>query len=215
MAAMGGIHLEVHKDVVYEPLPVRRRTAIEMLQRLRAWPMLDGIRGSARADLDALAELMERLSIMVEMTGDAAAEIDLNPVFVYDAGKGVVVVDALIVGSASMSSPRYRGTMLRIEPRTLILAARVVEKSAARNAVAAVCEDRLRSLNDQVGEVSILAPSHNGTSFLRRIPGSDKSDRSCSGHVPGTWSAAGSDGNPFQHIPRWVRRHAVAGWILG
>jgi acetyltransferase len=103
---MGGIHLEVHKDVVYEPLPVRRRTAIEMLQRLRAWPLLDGIRGSARADLDALAELMERLSIMVELTGDAAAEIDLNPVFVYDAGKGVVVVDALIVGSDSMSSPR-------------------------------------------------------------------------------------------------------------
>jgi acyl-CoA synthetase (NDP forming) len=106
MAAMGGIHLEVHKDVVYEPLPVRRRTAIEMLQRLRAWPLLDGIRGAARADLDALAELMERLSIMVELTGDAAAEIDLNPVFVYDAGKGVVVVDALIVGSDSMSSPR-------------------------------------------------------------------------------------------------------------
>jgi acetate---CoA ligase (ADP-forming) len=101
MAAMGGIYLEVQKDAVFEPLPVRRNTALAMLRRLRGWPVLQGFRGTPGADLDALSLLMERLSILVESSGDAVLEIDLNPVFVYDFAKGVVVVDALVVGSKS------------------------------------------------------------------------------------------------------------------
>jgi acyl-CoA synthetase (NDP forming) len=101
MVAMGGIFLEVQRDVVFEPLPVRRSTAHAMLRRLRGWPVLRGFRGAEGADLDALADLMERLSVLVETSGDVVREIDLNPVFVYDSGKGLVVVDALVVGSKS------------------------------------------------------------------------------------------------------------------
>ena len=100
MVAMGGIHLEVHPDVVFEPLPVRRASALEMLRRLRGWPLLNGVRGASRADLSALTQLMEYLSLLVESAGDTINEIDLNPVFVYDEGKGAVVVDAVIVGKA-------------------------------------------------------------------------------------------------------------------
>jgi acyl-CoA synthetase (NDP forming) len=101
MVAMGGIYLEVQRDVVFEPLPVRRTTALAMLRRLRGWPVLRGFRGAEGADLDALADLMERLSVLVETSGDVVREIDLNPVFVYDSGKGLVVVDALVVGTKS------------------------------------------------------------------------------------------------------------------
>jgi acyl-CoA synthetase (NDP forming) len=100
MVAMGGIHLEVHPDVVFEPLPVRRASALEMLRCLRGWPLLNGVRGAGRADLGAVTQLMESLSLLVESAGDTINEIDLNPVFVYDEGKGTVVVDAVIVGKA-------------------------------------------------------------------------------------------------------------------
>jgi acyl-CoA synthetase (NDP forming) len=98
VVGMGGIYIEILKDVVIEPLPIRRERALSMLRRLRAWPLLSGARGKAAADIDAVADVMERLSLLVEGSGDACREIDLNPVFVYDEGHGVVVVDALVVG---------------------------------------------------------------------------------------------------------------------
>ncbi|MBI4192500.1 MAG: acetate--CoA ligase family protein [Betaproteobacteria bacterium] len=99
MVGLGGIHIEVLNDVVYELLPVRHPTALAMLQRLRSRPLLMGVRGEAARDVEALAELMERLSLLVERGGDRINEIDLNPVYVYEAGRGVAVVDAFIVGS--------------------------------------------------------------------------------------------------------------------
>ena len=63
-------------------------------------PLLNGVRGAGRADLGAVTQLMESLSLLVESAGDTINEIDLNPVFVYDEGKGTVVVDAVIVGKA-------------------------------------------------------------------------------------------------------------------
>ncbi|MBK5265553.1 MAG: acetate--CoA ligase family protein [Alphaproteobacteria bacterium] len=98
MVGLGGIFIEVLKDVVIEPLPVRRDTALSMLRRLRAWPILEGTRGKPAADIEAVAMLMEKLSRMVEGAGDACREIDLNPVFVYDEGKGAIIVDSMIVG---------------------------------------------------------------------------------------------------------------------
>ncbi|MDB5582428.1 MAG: CoA-binding domain protein [Bradyrhizobium sp.] len=98
MVGMGGIYIEVMKDVALEPLPVRREQALAMLQRLRAWPLLQGARGKPPADVEAVATMMEQLSRMVEGAGGACREIDLNPVFVYDEGDGAVVVDAIVVG---------------------------------------------------------------------------------------------------------------------
>ena len=98
MVGLGGIYIEILKDVVVEPLPVTRRTARAMLRRLRAWPLLEGARGQPPADIEAVALLMENLSLLVEGSGDACREIDLNPVFVYDEGEGAVVIDAMVVG---------------------------------------------------------------------------------------------------------------------
>ncbi len=99
MVGLGGIHIEVLKDVVLELLPVRRATALDMLDRLRGAALLGGVRGEAPRDIEALAELMERLSLMVEHLGDRIVEVDLNPVFVYEKGRGVAIVDAMIVGA--------------------------------------------------------------------------------------------------------------------
>ncbi|MFB0874484.1 MULTISPECIES: acetate--CoA ligase family protein [unclassified Sphingobium] len=98
MAGLGGVYIEVLKDVTIEPLPVRRDTALAMLRRLQAWPVLDGARGRAPLDVDALTHAMEQLSLLVEGSGDAVREIDLNPVFVYPRGEGIAIADALVVG---------------------------------------------------------------------------------------------------------------------
>jgi acyl-CoA synthetase (NDP forming) len=99
MVGMGGIHIEVMRDVAIEPLPVRRPDAERMLRSLRAWPLLEGVRGEAAADIEAVMALMESLSMMVEGAAGAVREIYLNPVFVYPRGKGAVIIDALVVGA--------------------------------------------------------------------------------------------------------------------
>ena len=98
MVGLGGIHIEVLKDVAWELLPVRKPTALAMLQRLRGYPLLEGVRGQAARDIDALATLMEQLSVVVEHHGDLINQVDLNPVFVRAVGQGVEIVDAMIIG---------------------------------------------------------------------------------------------------------------------
>jgi acetyltransferase len=80
-----------------------------MLARLRGAPLLAAFRGRPAADIDALVELMVRLGRFAADHADQIAEIDLNPVLVHDEGKGVSVVDALIVRREQIPSPRLRG----------------------------------------------------------------------------------------------------------
>jgi acetate---CoA ligase (ADP-forming) len=109
MVGLGGIFIEVLNDVTVEPLPVRVDTALAMLRRLRGWPVLAEIRGTPAADVEAVADLMEKLSLLVEGSGQACQEIDLNPVFVFDKGNGAVVVDALAIGGARPLGSRITG----------------------------------------------------------------------------------------------------------
>lgn len=103
MAGLGGIHIEVLKDVAWELLPVRRSTALAMLQRLRGYPLLEGVRGQSRRDIEALTALMEQLSLVVGHCGDVIAQVDLNPVFVQEAGGGAQIIDAMILGRDRIS----------------------------------------------------------------------------------------------------------------
>lgn len=97
MLGLGGIHVEVLRDVVFAPVPVDAEAAHDMIRRLRGRAILDGVRGEPPADLDALARLLVDLSRMVAAAGGAIAEIDLNPVILYPQGQGCAVVDALVV----------------------------------------------------------------------------------------------------------------------
>jgi acyl-CoA synthetase (NDP forming) len=97
MVGFGGVLVEVLKDVALAPLPLDKDAALALLNGLNGAAILQEHRGRPAADLDALAELMVRLS---QFTGDHAgliAEIDLNPVIVHPRGQGVSLADALIV----------------------------------------------------------------------------------------------------------------------
>lgn len=93
---MGGIYVEVLRDVAFRVAPVRPLAAQRMVESIKAFPLLRGIRGEAPSDLPALFEAIERVSqLAVELP--EVAELDLNPLIVRPEGKGVIAVDARVV----------------------------------------------------------------------------------------------------------------------
>jgi acyl-CoA synthetase (NDP forming) len=97
MVGLGGIHVEVLKDVAFAPVPLSAEDALALIDELNGAALLDGVRGAKPADKAALAELMVALSRFAADHAEQIAEIDLNPVIVHEAGEGLSVVDALIV----------------------------------------------------------------------------------------------------------------------
>jgi len=97
LVGLGGVHVEVLKDVALAPLPLGEIEARAMLARLKGAPLLEAHRGKRAADVDALIALMVRLGQFAADHTDTIAQIDLNPVIVHDAGQGLTVADALIV----------------------------------------------------------------------------------------------------------------------
>jgi acyl-CoA synthetase (NDP forming) len=96
MFGLGGIHAEVMKDVTFRLAPVSGAEARAMLREIRAWPLLDGARGAAKADVEALADALERVSALAIDLREQLAELDINPLFVLPQGQGVRAGDALI-----------------------------------------------------------------------------------------------------------------------
>ena len=94
---MGGVFVEVFQDVAFLLPPVTPRQAREAVMGLRAAKLLQGARGAAAADVDALVDAIVRLSWVAVDLGAAIEEMDINPLVVLPQGQGVKIVDALIV----------------------------------------------------------------------------------------------------------------------
>ena len=92
IADLGGIFLEIFKDTSIRLAPVTKNEAMDMLKKLKAYPVLQGARGKKTTDMDAFCDVICRVSQLLTMTPDIA-EIDLNPVMVHEKGKGVSIVD--------------------------------------------------------------------------------------------------------------------------
>ena len=94
MFGLGGIFVEVLKDVAFRIVPLEPRDAKQMVREVKGFPVLEGVRGQPPADLAALEGLILKLSKFVEAHPEIE-ELDLNPVFAY--ADGVIAVDARIV----------------------------------------------------------------------------------------------------------------------
>jgi len=94
---LGGIFAELFHEVAHEFAPFDTEMARRLIRSTRAAALFDGVRGQAPLDIDAMAELLSRLSYLVSDHADRVAEIDVNPVFVRAQGHGVVAADALVV----------------------------------------------------------------------------------------------------------------------
>ncbi len=104
MFGLGGVLVEVLKDVAFRVVPLNERDARQMVHEIKGYPMLDGYRGQDLADVAGLQQLLLKVSDFVERHPDVA-ELDLNPVFAYK--DGAIAVDARIVltADASEASP--------------------------------------------------------------------------------------------------------------
>jgi acetate---CoA ligase (ADP-forming) len=94
---LGGIFVEIVEDFSMRPVPITREDAKEMIEEIRGYPILKGARGKKRADEEALVNILLRVSKLAEDWKEDISEIDLNPIVVFEEGKGASVLDALLV----------------------------------------------------------------------------------------------------------------------
>jgi acetyltransferase len=97
MFGLGGIFVEVLKDVTFRVAPVTEGQANKMFSEIRGAPILAGARGESPRDRKALADVICKYSAMILDLQDEVSESDANPVLVYEEGKGLKVVDARII----------------------------------------------------------------------------------------------------------------------
>ena len=95
IVGLGGVFIEIFKDTTIALAPVTKREAADMLKELKAYPLLQGVRGKGKADVKALVEVICRVSTLLTNCPEIA-EMDLNPVIVHPDGQGVSIVDARI-----------------------------------------------------------------------------------------------------------------------
>ena len=94
MFGLGGVLVEVLKDVSFRIVPLTRRDAREMVREIKGYPLLEGYRGQEAVDIANLEELILKVSSFVEQHSEVK-ELDLNPIFAYS--DGAVAVDARII----------------------------------------------------------------------------------------------------------------------
>lgn len=134
MFGLGGIAVEVLKDVAFRLAPLHRRDARAMIHEIKGYPLLTGHRGQPAVDLDALAHLLLQVSTLPE-TYPEIKELDLNPVFAY--ADGCIAVDARIA---------LYGAQLPAAPRPLSAATRASLDRAFNPKAVAVIGDK-RAMN--------------------------------------------------------------------
>jgi acetate---CoA ligase (ADP-forming) subunit beta len=110
MFGLGGILVEVLKDVAFRIIPLEPKDAREMVREIKGFPVLEGVRGQPAADVAALENLILKLSDFVEAHPEIE-ELDLNPVFAYP--DGALAVDARIVISDAWPSTQATNTNSR------------------------------------------------------------------------------------------------------
>jgi acyl-CoA synthetase (NDP forming) len=93
---LGGIHVELLRDVAHRLLPVDSAEAGRMLRELRGFPLLDGPRGTKPCDLDALCQAMAAISALLATRPGEIEEIEINPLRVGAKGEGAWALDAVV-----------------------------------------------------------------------------------------------------------------------
>lgn len=94
MFGLGGIFVEVLKDVTFRIAPITEEEAKEMISEIKAYPILKGYRGNPPADIDSIAKILVNTSKLV-IDHQEIKELDLNPIIVYESG--AKTVDARII----------------------------------------------------------------------------------------------------------------------
>ena len=96
MFGLGGIYVEVMKDVAFRALPINRKEILSMVKEVRAYPLLLGVRGEEKKDLEAVVDTIIKVGTILQKC-DLISDIEINPLMVYEHGQGVKAVDVRIL----------------------------------------------------------------------------------------------------------------------
>jgi acetyl coenzyme A synthetase (ADP forming)-like protein len=96
MFGLGGIYVEVMKDIAFRALPVTRNEILGMMKEIRSYPLLLGVRGEEKKDIESVRNVIERVSAILKGCEDIS-DIEINPLVAYDEGDGVMAVDVRIL----------------------------------------------------------------------------------------------------------------------
>jgi acetyl coenzyme A synthetase (ADP forming)-like protein len=96
MFGLGGIYVEVMKDVTFRAFPLSRNETLKMISQIHAYPLLLGVRGEKRKDIDTVADTIVKVGTILQKCKDIT-DIEINPLVVYSQGEGVRAVDARIL----------------------------------------------------------------------------------------------------------------------
>lgn len=107
VVGLGGIFVELLRDVSLELAPLSPARAKAMINRLQAAKLLQGFRGKQPADIAALEETLVRLGRMAHALGERLVSLDLNPLMVLPEGQGVRIVDIVMQARPSGDSPKH------------------------------------------------------------------------------------------------------------
>ena len=96
MFGLGGIYVEVMKDVAFRALPVGRKEILAMVKEIRAYPLLLGVRGEEKKDVDGVVDTIIKVGSILQKC-ERISDIEINPLVVYEHGQGVKAVDVRIL----------------------------------------------------------------------------------------------------------------------
>ncbi|MCD6467972.1 MAG: acetate--CoA ligase family protein, partial [Thermoplasmata archaeon] len=96
MFGLGGIYVETLKDVTFRAVPLTVYDAKKMVRGINAYPILLGVRGEKRKDIEGIVDVLLRVGKLMEKIEDVS-DVEINPLMVYEYGKGVKVVDVRIL----------------------------------------------------------------------------------------------------------------------
>ncbi|MFH1489515.1 MAG: acetate--CoA ligase family protein [Pseudomonadota bacterium] len=96
MFGLGGIYVEVMKDVAFRVLPIHRKEIMSMVKEIRAYPLLLGVRGEEKKDVDRVVDTILKVGSILQKC-PRISDIEINPLEVYEHGRGVKAVDVRIL----------------------------------------------------------------------------------------------------------------------
>jgi len=96
MFGLGGIYVELFKDVSFRVAPVSAEEALEMIHETRAGKLLTGVRGAQPADLDAVVDCIRRLG-QLGLDFPEIEEAEVNPLLVFPQGQGALALDGRVI----------------------------------------------------------------------------------------------------------------------
>jgi acetyltransferase len=98
MFGLGGIYVEVMKDVSFRAVPVNRAAVISMIKEIKSYPLLLGVRGEEKRDIDRIIDTLITLATVIQKCS-RISDIEINPLMVYEQGQGAKAVDVRVLVS--------------------------------------------------------------------------------------------------------------------